>query len=398
MQSNRKWILGGAVVALGILGAAWLHNANAADLGGDCCADLEERIAELEATVARKGNRKVSLTVSGEINKAIYWYDAKDLGLGSNAAVIENGASESRITLQGEAEIRPGLKAGYVLQLGQGETGVHADLLAPGLGLGIQTNNDFYTRQSFAYIGSKEYGTVSFGLQSMATDDLSQQNVANTGVSSKRMTWQPIGGIAVSIGPVDLLSLHIEPFNGRKADSVKYTSPTISGFSVSAAWDAGDDSWDVALKYAFLGNGFDVVAAVGYYDDKTNDIVEQIGLPIDISSTTLTVNAGVKHVGSGLFAQGTWARLDIDAPGFGVDTDSWHVQAGIERKWLDIGETTLFAEYSDWSDLELTFYGVGITQNLGGEVDVYALARRYEIDLGPGGEIDSVMGGARIKF
>ena len=36
----------------------------AADLGGDCCADLEERIAELEATTARKGNRKVKLEVS----------------------------------------------------------------------------------------------------------------------------------------------------------------------------------------------------------------------------------------------------------------------------------------------------------------------------------------------
>ena len=35
----------------------------AADLGGNCCADLEERVAELEATTARKGNRKVSLTV-----------------------------------------------------------------------------------------------------------------------------------------------------------------------------------------------------------------------------------------------------------------------------------------------------------------------------------------------
>ncbi len=34
-------------------------SAQAADLGGDCCADLEERVAELEATTARKGNRKV---------------------------------------------------------------------------------------------------------------------------------------------------------------------------------------------------------------------------------------------------------------------------------------------------------------------------------------------------
>ncbi|WP_334148124.1 hypothetical protein [Hyphomicrobium sp.] len=40
----------------------------AADLGGDCCADLEERIAELEATTARKGNRKVSLEVYGHVN------------------------------------------------------------------------------------------------------------------------------------------------------------------------------------------------------------------------------------------------------------------------------------------------------------------------------------------
>jgi hypothetical protein len=38
-------------------------SAQAADLGGDCCADLEERVAELEATTARKGNRKVKLEI-----------------------------------------------------------------------------------------------------------------------------------------------------------------------------------------------------------------------------------------------------------------------------------------------------------------------------------------------
>jgi hypothetical protein len=39
--------------------------AQAADLGGDCCADLEERVAEHEATTARKGNKKVSVTLLG---------------------------------------------------------------------------------------------------------------------------------------------------------------------------------------------------------------------------------------------------------------------------------------------------------------------------------------------
>ena len=50
-------------------------SAKAADLGGDCCADLEERVAELEATTARKGNRKVSLTVSGWVNEAVFAWD-----------------------------------------------------------------------------------------------------------------------------------------------------------------------------------------------------------------------------------------------------------------------------------------------------------------------------------
>ena len=55
-------------------------SAQAADLGGNCCADLEERVAELEATTARKGNRRMSLTVSGQVTRSIlYWNDGDRL-------------------------------------------------------------------------------------------------------------------------------------------------------------------------------------------------------------------------------------------------------------------------------------------------------------------------------
>ena len=50
--------------------------AKAADLGGDCCSDLEERVAELEATTVRKGNKKVSVTLYGQVNKAMLWWDS----------------------------------------------------------------------------------------------------------------------------------------------------------------------------------------------------------------------------------------------------------------------------------------------------------------------------------
>ena len=53
-------------MAAGLLvGGLSVGSASAADLGGNCCAHLEERIAELEAMTARKSNRKVTLTISG---------------------------------------------------------------------------------------------------------------------------------------------------------------------------------------------------------------------------------------------------------------------------------------------------------------------------------------------
>ena len=55
------------------VGGVAMPSAKAADLGGDCCADLEERVAELEATTVRKGNRKVSLTLYGWVNKGILY-------------------------------------------------------------------------------------------------------------------------------------------------------------------------------------------------------------------------------------------------------------------------------------------------------------------------------------
>ncbi len=65
-----------ALVAGGMMVAT--SSAHAADLGGDCCADLEERVATLEATTARKGNRKVSLKIYGQVNQALLIWDNGD--------------------------------------------------------------------------------------------------------------------------------------------------------------------------------------------------------------------------------------------------------------------------------------------------------------------------------
>ena len=80
--------------------------AKAADLGGDCCADLEERVAELEATTVRKGNKKVSVTLSGWVIKSMnVWDDGHDTGFVVGDKDYDLG---SRFAITGSATISPG--------------------------------------------------------------------------------------------------------------------------------------------------------------------------------------------------------------------------------------------------------------------------------------------------
>ena len=105
------------VAAAGVLST----NAYAADLGGDCCADLEERVAELEATTARKGTRKTSLEVYGHLNKIILgWNDSvnRNVALG-----IDNVNQSTRFGFRGNAKISPQVSAGYQIVIEQNSGG-----------------------------------------------------------------------------------------------------------------------------------------------------------------------------------------------------------------------------------------------------------------------------------
>src|SRR5262245_57606683 len=112
--------------ALGLIAlGAGAPAAKAADLGGDCCADLEERVAELEATTARKGNRKVSLTISGQVTTSVMAWDDGNTrtetggiiqgpGKGHDTYIVDNvAAGGTYFSLTGDAKISPNLSAGF---------------------------------------------------------------------------------------------------------------------------------------------------------------------------------------------------------------------------------------------------------------------------------------------
>lgn len=376
LKRNWKWLAAGAV-GVGIV--AYAYNADAADLGSSCCSDLEERIAELEATTARKGNRKVSLNVYGQLSKSLLFWDVEDF---DGQVISENSAAESFVGFGGNATIAEGWKAGFILEIGVGGYG---ERLSPVLG---DDTSDIYTRNAALWIESPA-GRVTLGQFHTATDGIAEVSTANTAVAARMLSLRPL--IGPEVGEVADL------FDGTRANIVRYDTPTLYGFRASASWSGGAndlDVWDVALRYATEAGGFQFAAGVGYREGLT---VPSYGIVTD-EIKVLSGSASIKHIASGLFASGAAGQLEVD--GIDADLRGYHGQGGIEIKITSLGATTVFAEYAKAEvsgiDEDFTLYGGGIVQAIdAAALDVFLSVRQIEV-----GDIDGLIGqaGARIRF
>jgi hypothetical protein len=375
-------------------------SAMAADLGGNCCADLEERVAELEATAAKKGNRKVSLTVYGHVNEAvIFWNDGQE----RNAYVVSNNAARTRFGFRGDAKITNDLTAGYLLEIGvryanSSTRNQNADF-AGGNG------NQFDIRHSAWYLDSKHLGRVWVGKTSTATDGITEINLANINsgnadISGWNNAFNLRNGVTVKQSAVKWSQLQSGWDNnvgeGDRANTVRYISPAFAGFTVSTSWSE-DDKLDASLRYAGEFNGVRIAAGIGY--QKLTDFNNGDGnggcanpgaftaaagnatlttlagstqatsnaAVSDVDCSALGMSASVMHVPTGLFVTGAYGEskdknlnrlqtsgaavlLGSSAAGAftGPISDKnkhFAIQAGIEQKWFSLGKSTLFGEY-----------------------------------------------------
>jgi len=378
-----KWLLG--VVA----GAALTGGAFAADkAGGDGVADLEERVAELEATVARKGNRKMKLVVSGEVSKAILWHDITGLVGADKLRVIDNPNSGTKLRFAGDAQISPGVKAGFLVEIGIDETA--GNLLGAG-----SLIDDMTVRHSAVWLEGA-VGKISVGRTSTATDGIVEIDLGNTNIASLPMSVEPlwtysgIPGLGLGIrNPVG--------FDGGRSNIVRYDTPTFAGVYASASWGggqsaSGDDVWDAALRYAGEFAGFRVAAGAGYR-------VEKFSTFGSAEMKTLAGSASVMHVGTGLFANLAAGQQD-DHPLWG-DVQMWHARGGWSKNITGLGATSFFGEYADHKlkslSVDSSFWGAGIVQAVdAAAMDVFVSYRQY--DIGGAFDASTFMGGARIKF
>jgi hypothetical protein len=428
-RANLALVLGGLL----LVAAA---PAGAADLGTDGVADLEERIAELEATTARKGNRKVSLTISGYVNEQVQWWDD---GAEQNVYVGTNESDQTRLRFTGKAKIDKDWSAGYIIELGFRGAGQGTWNATNPNG----TNAGINLRHSAWFVESKTYGKVTTGLTSAANDSITELTLAKTITVEKPIQiFTPNSGFAINRNgsPAGVtwgqLSSIPQAGEGDRYNVVRYDTPEFAGFVASASWGE-DDIWAVALRYTGEFNGVKLAGGIGYAEisDKNRNIYTASSTESPGEANELGLSVSALHVQSGLFATFAYGHgKDEFRPGNDVD-ESWNIQAGIQRKFFGLGATTVYGEYYE-GDFGAAYSGgptatgpsaprsiTGLGAITGSEVDVWGLAavqnieaaaldlyisyRHYSAEItttgAPGGvsgldDFQTVFSGAKISF
>ena len=254
--------------------------AKAADLGGDCCADLEERVAELEATTVRKGNKKVSVTLSGWVVKLGSWWDD---GHESNFYVGDKDTTlSSHFQISGSATISPGWSAGYTIAVETAGTSASVGFCENQFNDNCALFGDINTLLSYMWVKSDTWGTINWGQLSQATDNVALlPDLSGTVIESNAVVFDGAGMFVRTKGAKNSQDLASEfawgavltcnsaggglgaDCNGYPQNAFRYDTPTWGGFSASTSYGE-DDMWDVAVKYAADWNSVKVSAAAGY--------------------------------------------------------------------------------------------------------------------------------------
>ena len=410
------------LLAAGLLVSGYaVGPAKAADLGGgSCCGDLEERVAELEATTARKGNRVVSLQIYGQVNRGLLIWDD---GTNSDAYVVDNDVSGSRFGFLGKATMAPGWTVGYNLEFAVSDAlsseldQAHDDASSTN----VPTVDSVRTRMANWYIESTRLGRVTVGQASTASDGISEISLHNTvsgtvGSTAYARSFGVLGTGDLALTATARWGDIASNLSGLgRNDIIRYDTPSIMGFILSTSW-GDDDLWDVALRFTREWNSIRMAGGVAYAHDGTGNFAN--------TNDLIAGSISVMHVPTGLFA--TFSAAQKEYAAVRDDAQYWGTQFGVERKWLPYGKTTIFGEYASYDGdfdnrssavasqlgtvalqsafdgAEASKWGINIVQTFdSAALDMYAHAEFWDADgiaAVNGGELSIFMIGSRIKF
>ncbi len=249
--------------------------ARAADLGGNCCADLEERVAALESSTVRKGNKKVSLTVSGRVHANLMaWQDnskATDPGEPfdhlSDVYFGNTAGSGNRFVFDGDAKISSDLTAGFQMTVKADFGGAHSQIEHQGGG-------ELASESTYVFLKSERLGELRLGAQYSASDDAYYNDFGAPGVVGGLAGQRFVGDFILRDSDGVLSDVTYSHVLYELADDLEnrlmYISPEFGGFTLKADV-GGDDTASVGLNWSATRGKWSVSAGVGYQVSSRED-------------------------------------------------------------------------------------------------------------------------------
>ena len=385
-----------AAVAGLMTGAAFVVPAKAADLGGDCCADLEERVAELEATTARKGNRVMSVTVTGRVDEALLMFDT---GFDKDTYVVDRG---TRLRVEGAGKVRPDVKLGFRIEI----------KTRPGDAGSVKTKDtfdfaNFSVGDVYWYADSATLGRLTVGNTSGSMDNVNIVNLAGSIFDGDpknpagSLEWsENIAGVAVETGTA--VKKVLGQVAGAGGNMVRWDSPTVANaIGFSASWGQ-DDVWGVSAIYGQEFNGVKVAATAAY---EVEDNQANSGANNELKKTL--ISGSILHVPSGVYLSAHWGSQEQAGANAGEHV---YVHGGVAKDFFGVGQTDIYAEYADsknfgsinGSAAEGKMWGIGLEQTISAASSIaYLNYRNHSATNLAADDINDVttfIGGVRVKF
>ena len=426
---NRTGTLVRAAVCCGV-GVAFLSMASAPAFAAEMdnlkqqLNDLQNRLDQIESQQAappvvppkmvRSGKKRVSLSLSGQVNRTTYIADDGTLNSFFHSDT-EN--SSTRWRLIGKAKIDSEWSAGTLIEQDIGQPN---DSNKTSLGEDVEDDTfsdvNFDNRHLVVYLNSKSAGRLWLGKTNMASNDIVHFDLSGTSVAQYAGRTD-IGGdfrfrTEGQLGPLvigdDLVSPN--PGDGPRIDEadsdfdglsrrnlIRYDTPKFAGFQLKASHGQGD-LWDIVGNYHanYKDAGLKVAAGLAYWEfgKNTNAFDSGVG-----GSISFLHSSGANLT----FAAATQDREDksstIDDP------VSFYIKPGFRFK-SPLGTTAISVGYGRTDDLdeqgdEYENFHVAVVQNIdAAALELYAY---WEINIldrdGEDFEDINIGGiGARMKF
>ncbi len=355
--------------------------------------------ASADSHLVKSGVGKASLTMSGQVNRAVLFADD---GNDSQVFHVDNDNSSTRIRWVGKGKVTENVSMGVVWESQfESNSTASVNIADKESEKGELSGSSSFTERKLEWwVSHKDIGKLTLGQGDTASNGSAELNFLGQGAMYPGIADTAGGLLFRTEGLADGVDSDGPRINQAwsqhdgmsRRDRIRFDTRKIQGFVLSASHIQGDD-WDIGLRHSGKFGQFKTKAAVFYVDQGNrlgaDSLVDGSIAILHDSGLNLTVSAGSQ-----------------DNEGTRKDDDHVYVALGYIAKLNDFGTTRFGVDYGSANDVnqngdEFTTFGLAVTQNIKDiAADLYITYRNHDLDR-TGAKFDDInviLAGGRVKF